>query len=392
MFHGSLALLVLTNIHTYDTFQITIIASGFLATMIAARKFTTSWLLRCLVIAAGAFAPVGWFVYVRSINPVFAARAETVTISAPLAMFLLGVFPAVALGFFGLSKHGTRGGVAVAAALFVLITGIQAEGYRMDQLWLGLPAWMAIAAAGIIACYLYKPRSALHGLVFAWIVMGIIAIYYPGLFQRKLAIALALPVGIAAAWGLAAIPINKPILVWGSAIMVGATNFMWLARETLMATKNISNTTMQSVYWPQEIREFLHFFDRSSDKGDAIIAMPGVAVPDDFEKPREYFLAVPDLNPVLSGWGGVKSYAGHWSETPEYLAKRTRVMNDMFSPNASRESAYLLMTEAKANYIVAPIGEIAARAGVPPRDFYAGLGEIVYEGDQFMLVRFRPSP
>jgi hypothetical protein len=50
------------------------------------------------------------------------------------------------------------------------------------------------------------------------------------------------------------------------------------------------------------------------------------------------------------------------------------------------------MQEAKANYILAPIGEIAAQAGVPPRDFYTGLGEVVYEGEEFVLVRYLPAP
>ena len=120
--------------------------------------------------------------------------------------------------------------------------------------------------------------------------------------------------------------------------------------------------------------------------------MPGIAVPDDFDNPREYTLAIPDLNSVLSGWGGVKAYVGHWSETPDYLNRRTRVMNDLYSPNTTSETAYLLLTEAQVNYIVAPNTDIGRQAGVPPRDFYAGLGEVIYEGDEFILVRFRPSP
>jgi arabinosyltransferase C len=262
----------------------------------------------------------------------------------------------------------------------------------MDTLWIGTPIWLALAGGGIAACYFYKPQSPVYGLIFAWIVMGFIAIYYPGLFQRKLAMALAVPVGIAAAWGLIALPGMKPATIWGIAVVLCATNVLWLTREMAMATKNISNTTMQHVFWPREITEFLKYIQRSSAPKDAVIAMPGIAVPDDFENPREYAIAIPDLNPVLSGWGGVKTYVGHWSETPDYLAKRKRVMNDLFSPNATQESAYLLMQDAGANYIVAPISEIAAQAGVPKRDFYTGLGEVVYEGDEFILVRYRPSP
>jgi arabinosyltransferase C len=149
---------------------------------------------------------------------------------------------------------------------------------------------------------------------------------------------------------------------------------------------------MQRVYWPSEVAEFMSYFHNNAGPGDALIAIPGVAVPDDFENPTDYQLAIPDLNAVMSGWGGIKTYAGHWSETPNYVERRQRVMSDLFSPNTTRETAYTLMTDAHANYIIAPKTEIARQAGVPDPQFYASLGEIVFEGDEWLLVRFRPSP
>ena len=392
---GALALLALTNIHTYDTLQIAIVSAGFLAAMVGAKSFTKTWLIRSLVIASGAVPSIIWFVYIRSIDPVFASRADTVTISAPVFMVILGLFPALLAAGYGLSKHGQARAVIAGGALLVFLGIAQSTtGYRMDMIWASPLAWAALALIAIAICWSYKPKSPFYGLVFAWILLGFAALYYPGLFQRKLAMALAIPVGIGA--GLAVADLFKSrslkLVAAISALVLGASSIMWFARESSMPTRNLSNTTMHRIYWPAEVREFLQFFSKNAQANDAVIAMPGIAIPDDFENPREYSLAIPDLNAVMSGWGGVKSYVGHWSETPNYLERRKRVMSDLYSPDATYETAYTLLNEAHVNYVIAPTTEIAAQAGVPPRDFYLALGEVVYEGDEFVLVRFWPSP
>lgn len=393
---GAAALLVLTNIHTYDTLLLAIVGFGLLAAMIGAGTFTWAWLARVAVIGCGALPAVAWFVYVRGIDPVFAARAETETISAPIWWVVAGLIPALFVSAVGLAQGGDKRAVLGAGLLAAAIAALQRSQYRMDQIWASVPLWAGLAVIAALLCWLYRPKSPLYGLLFAWIVMGLVALYYPGLFQRKLAIALALPVGVAAGIGLCgidALKIRSATIVAGLAgLILGASSLMWLARESSMATKNISNTTMHRVYWPSEAREYIGYFRSNAKEGDAVIAMPGIAVPDDFEKPREYALAIPDLNAILAGWGGVKTFIGHWSETPDYVERRGRVMSDLFSAKTTYETAYMLMQEAGANYILAPTGDIARQAGVPPRDFYAGLGEVVLEGNEFILVRFRPSP
>jgi arabinosyltransferase C len=389
---GCIALLVLTNIHTYDTLAIAIIAVGFLATVLGAGRFRSSWMIRSAVIGAGAMPAVAWFVYVRGIDPVFAARADTVTISATLGMVVLGLFPAILLAGYGLLKYGNVRGVALAIILFIGIGIAQATSYRMDAAWGNTSVWFVLAAIGVFACFLYKPVTPMYGFLFSWIVMGLLALYYPGLFQRKLAMALALPIGIATTSGILRLPNFKPAYAWPVILILGASNLFWLVRETTMATRNISNTTMQNIYWQPEIAEYLKYFRENANDSAAVIAMPGIAVPDDFAQPREYAVAIPDLNPVLTGWGKVKTFVGHWSETPNYLDRRRRVMRDLFSPQTTTASAYLLMKDARADFILAPTTDLALQAGVPPRDFYAGLGQVVYEGDRFILVRFLASP
>jgi arabinosyltransferase C len=389
---GALAVLVLTNIHTYDTLMVGLVSAGFLSAALASRLVTAAWIGRSLVIALGAVPAVVWFIYVRGIDPVFAARADTVTISAPIWMMLAGLFPVLILSGIGLARGGNKWAVVGAAALFCLIGALQySQDYRMDAIWASPPLWALFFALSLALCWFYKPKSTAYGLLFAWCLVGVIAVYYPGLFQRKLAMALAIPFAASAAVGLLSFEFSRK---WATAAIafLGLSSALWLARETQMATNNISNTTMQRVYWSADVKQVLGYFAKEAKPVDAVIAMPGIAVPDDFEKPRSYMIAIPDLNPVLTGWGGVKTYVGHWSETPDFLARRQRVMHDIFSPNATRESVFAAMREAKANYILAPVSDIAAQAGVPRRDFYTELGEVVYEGDEFVLVRYLPAP
>lgn len=393
---GAAAILVLTNIHTYDTLNIAIVGVGFLAAMIGAKTFSWVWLGRALITASGAIPALGWFVYVRGIDPVFAARADTITISAPAYWVILGVVPALLIAGYGLAKQGSKTAVIGTAALIAVIVVAHVTGaYSMDGLWLSMTSWVVLAICGAALCAVYKPKAPIYGLLFSWILMGIIALYYPGLFQRKLAMLLAVPIGISAAIGLVRLPIEPGRLKMATllaGVSLGLSGVFWIARESMMPVKNLSNTTMQRIYWPPEVAEFLAFFQSNARPGDGVIAIPGVAVPNDFENPTDYQLAIPDINAVMSGWGGIKSFAGHWSETPDYIAKRQRVMKDLFSPNTTRETAYTLMTDAHANYIIAPKTEIARQAGVPDPQFYSSLGEIVFEGEEWLLVRFRPSP
>lgn len=393
---GTVAMFVLTNIHTYDTLNVAIVGFGFLASMVGAKFFSFGWLGRVLVMGCGAIPAVAWFIYVRSIDPVFAARAETITISAEARWVALGVLPALLVAGYGLIQKGSKVTVFTAGGLIASVISAQAiSGYRMDKLWLSVPLWVLLAACGAATCALYKPKSPFYGFLFSWIVMGFVAIYYPGLFQRKLAMLLAVPIGIAAGIGIMSLRVEQAKMKSVTSIAaaaLGLSGFFWIFRESLMSVRNLSNTTMQRVYWSPEVAHILEYFQHSASPGDALVAMPGVAVPNDFEHPTEYQLAIPDLNALMSGWGGIKSYAGHWSETPGYLEKRGQVMSELFSPNATPETANALMRRASANYIIAPKTEISRQAGVPDPQFYRSLGDVVVEGDEWLLVRFRPSP
>lgn len=381
---GAAALCILTNIHTYDTLLIAIVSLGLLAGMTGSKAVKGSWILRAGVIALGALPAVAWFVYVRSIDPVFAARADTVTISASMWQVALGLLPGLILAGVYLARHGSWRAVAGGGAMILALVSLQTS-YQMSELWIGIGAWAVLCLFGLLLCFLYRPKDKHHGLLFAWIVMGLIAIYYPGLFQRKLAMALALPIGVCAGLfltNLVTTERTKRLLVFAGAGVLCLTSVMWLLRESLMPVRNLSNTTMHRVYWHNDVREVLSILD----KGDVVFAMPGIAVPDDFQNPRQYALVIPDLNAVVTGWGGANTYAGHWSETPDYLAKR----QDLTLAYLSHDANVLqrLIDKAGATHVLAPINETLS-AEVPPPAFYESFGSLVFRGDEWILVRVR---
>ena len=109
--------------------------------------------------------------------------------------------------------------------------------------------------------------------------------------------------------------------------------------------------------------------------------MPGVPLQDE----EQIVIGIPDLNPVLTGWGGIKSWAGHWSETPNYAQRRNALMRGLFSKNSTVETAEAIIRESRATYFVVPVGDIAALAGVPSLEFYSEFGRPVLAGKDYVL-------
>src|SRR5208283_2047490 len=65
---------------------------------------------------------------------------------------------------------------------------------------------------------------------------------------------------------------------------------------------------------------------------------------------------IPDLNPVASGLTGVYTFAGHWSETPDYPKRRAVLERVYFgtSSTPSQRNAALALTGADYAIDLAP--------------------------------------
>ncbi|MGI8923638.1 MAG: hypothetical protein ACR2HJ_06290 [Fimbriimonadales bacterium] len=399
---GFLAMFVLTNIHTYDTLTIAIVAAGFLATQIGAKQATGAWVGRAVTIASGAIPPLLWFLYVRANDPVFAQRGETPTLSAPLANVLLGYGPLLSLALVACWhwRAGPRernlyiGAPICLVAMLHLFLRLESGAVAPNQLLIPL-AWISLALTFVAVLGAYPTDRPIRGLISAWVLMGLAALYYPGLFQRKLAMGLSIPIGLCAGWAIGTLTgrLKGRERVLAAAVMIAAVSISsagWLYREAMMAVDNISNTTVQSVFWEKDVSRILSYLQASEAREDAVLAMPGLPIS---TRPDSFAVAIPDLNPVLSGWAGVKSWAGHWSETPDYVGRRRDLSIGLYSQGSTPESARALIEMSKATFIVAPKGEPADLLGVQGLAFFGQLGRIVYEGDRYILIEVSdPAP
>lgn len=392
---GFLLMALLMNIHSYDVLLIAMVMAGFLAMQVARRAVDGGWIVRAVVIAAGAVPPALWFMHVLRNDPVFQARAATPTPSPSFKVLFFGYSLLMLIAAFVLAKPEIRqdkkrlAGVGLAAVLVVaLFLTVPTQGLNSGNMSLGL--WLGIFVATGAACALMATPSAAANLVIAWSLIGLIAPYFPSDFQRKLTMGLSIPWAILAAVGIASVTLHRDrskrnLITVLTILVLGGTSLRWFFREIELAKLNVSNTTVHSVYLSRDTQAIVAYLNNqgSSTKRTVVIALPGVAqkdpdLADTFREP-----AVPDLNPVLSGLAGVYSYAGHWSETPDYMRRRNEA-TEIFLTQTTAERRQEILDKVKPNYIVAP--DPNAFPGIAD---LSSLGEVVAGGNQFRLIKVR---
>ncbi len=379
---GAFATLILANIHTYDVLTIALTAVCFVAICVRSQLFTGIWFARACVIGAGALPSIAWFVYVRANDPVFAARAETVTHSAAPHLVLYGFSLLLVLALTGSAQFQTQPKWSVAAPLLFAIGSI----FILQN---NPPAAIFFLVFAILVglSMLIKTSSTTAAFLLAWMVVGLVIIYYPGLFQRKLIAGYFIPLGLFAGLAVATFDKQSKLLPSLTALILSITSIRWIQREIEMAKDNLSNTAMHSIYLSADAKAILAHLRKNASPNDGIAAIPGVSQ----EVARDQFtLVVTDLNPVLAGWGGVKAYAGHWSETPNYTDKRVRLWRDLYSPTATRESAEKLINEAKLDWVVWPHLSVDLQSQIRAADaILPASSELVYDGAEFSLYKIR---
>ena len=393
---GAVAFAVLMNIHSYDALLVALVLVGLLVMMWARDRASIQWILRCASIGAGAILPALWFLYVLKNDPVFQARAATETYSPNFRTVLFGYLPLVLLAVPMLRetklkrRRAVRGaiifGVAIAT-LFVLAAGHQ-EGYFLSTI-----QWVILALVTVGVLYHLAGDDPVRNLVIAWALMGLAAIYFPALFQRKLSMGLALPWAILAAGGVGVLLAKQDRSARNLAsalviVLISATSVRWLFREFELQKSNVSNTTVHPAFLSPDSQKIIERIAAEPGR-KVVLALPGVAspaadastgqaVPDTFLTPL-----IPDLNPILSGYAGAYTYAGHWSETPDYNKRRAEATR-IYTQNSSYDDKRRQLQEMGIQWLVAP--EPSAFPELMFVDL-SPVGEKVYEGTQFSLIK-----
>jgi arabinosyltransferase C len=177
------------------------------------------------------------------------------------------------------------------------------------------------------------------------------------------------------------------------------TSFRWFTREVHFINLNVSNTTRHPVFLSPDIRWVLEYMNKQHGR-QVVLAFPGnktplpdqngQEIPDSFATP-----VIPDFAPIVSGFTGAYSYAGHWSETPDYsrrvgelirffLARPVAGVSQVMTPEERTE----FLRKTGATYVLIP--RSPELAGLPLID-PAAIGQVVYSGSQLELVKVQNS-
>lgn len=391
---GALAFGLLMNIHSYDALLVTLVLVALLACQVARKRVSLAWVGRVATMGLGAVPPAVWFWHVLQNDPVFQARAATETYSpnfrqVAAGLILLVLLTAVSV-FAPKATYGEpRRRIAMGCGIGVGVLLWIGAATHQDGYWIqSLGAWLALYAVAVaVAAGLSTPNPT-KNLFLAWACVSLVAIYFPALFQRKLAMGLQIPWAVLGALGLALVIEGvernmRNLATVVGLVLVGATSGLWLQRELLYLRWNVSNTTMHAPYLSADATRIVDYLSNVPGR-KVVLAMPGVAAP--LESPDRFASPiVPDLNPILTGMAGCVTYAGHWSETPRYLERRGR-LTAAFLATAPPSVLRDVLAETGAQYVVAPVPEAFRVLPAPLRDL-SGLGEVVVNGTQFRLIR-----
>lgn len=389
---GFLGMALLMNIHSYDVLTVTLVLVTFLVAQVASKQVDMKWVGRVVVIGCGAILPALWFLYVLKNDPVFQARAATLTYSSGFRQVFFGLFGLIAFGIAGLFVEGKKEKrnlvgagilIGVLGTLFALAEG---EG---EKYWMSWGAWaVAVGAVFASVCFL-AGKNPTRNLVVSWAAVSLVAPYIPQLFQRKLLMGAEIPWALLTALGIAAMVINadrnKRNLVTVLVLsLLGGSSIRWFQRELQLGVNDVSNTTTHSVNQPNDLREIVDYLLKNKGAHTVVMAMPGVPTPppagqyDNFGKPY-----ITDLNPFLSGLAGVYTYAGHWSETPDYSKRRGECTSFFLNRGVATAKAEFL-AESKIEYLIAPKPEIFQMVPLIDASAY---GEVVVRGKLFDLIK-----
>jgi len=403
--YGALAIGALMNIHSYDALMIGLVMVGFVAASLVKKQLTGGWIGRAVLIAAGMLPAALWFVHVLRNDPVFQARAATETFSPNFRPVFFGYLLLMIPALIGAYKIGgepanrKRRSAAIGLIAFLYIALFFMATSHTGGYFLSAPVFGVVFLLSVIAVAMAATDNPTWNLFFAWAVIGTVAIYFPGLFQRKLAMGLSIPWAILAAYGLAELvgklEANSRRLCFALTYLVlGASSARWLLREVSFIQANVANTGRDPVYLPADIDKILTYLNGVSGR-KVVLALTGSLTPavdangqpivDELSTP-----IIPDWSPFASGLTGAYTYAGHWSETPDYN-NRIKDVNHFFrrgadgNPSMDADARKAFEAKTGANYAI-----VQHQGSLPiPLLVSLELGEVVVSGANYDLVKLR---
>ena len=381
---GAICFGLLMNIHSYDVLLIVLVLLGFVATLLGSKLIDAIWVKRAVMIGLGALPFALWFVYVLNNDPVFRSRAATLTYSPNFRQIFAGYVLLIVPALYALYEKRKLSASAIGIMGLVFIgLNVAAASHLGDEYFMSPIVWASTYGLILVSLFLLRPQKPGVALIAAWALVGIIAPYFPALFQRKLTMMLSVPWGILAGIGIAMILEKRErgqrnLLTALGIIVIASSGIYWLKRETTLAKMNVSSTTVHSIYYSSDVTAILDILRPLGAKA-TVAALPGIPSPsvsetgmpiiDSYDTP-----VIPDLNPIFVGLAGSKTFAGHWSETPNYESKRKEL-------GAMLRSETVSPNPLGVTHFVFPTDHLPKNRA--PEEF----GEVLYKGREFTLIK-----
>lgn len=355
---------VLGNMHSYDVLHLSAAWGLFLAVWTVVRRgrgVAQSWLRA--ILALGLTLPTTIYQYiVFQRETVFRQRADVPTLSPPLWHYMLG--------------YGLVFLLALAAVWLLFRRHKTGEGEAEEGRGNPAPTLASVGAG--------SPRpSFVPRLLFpiCWAVAGLLVIYLPFAFQRKMLMGEHVPLCLLAGIGASLLtrrlpPIRRTVILVLLVLATVPSNLLFLKRDMTHLEENRSETLQ---------------FPYLSDTLVAVFDWIAADTP-----PDAAVVGAPQFCAYLPGYTGRAVWAGHWAETPDYVGKVSEYihMMDEQTPDAERKSflgatgaGYLLYPNDVSQGYVTKSGEMhqfVDLAHAPPDYLKA-----VYANKDFTLFQIR---
>jgi len=264
---AGLHLLVLGNVHSYDVLTVACVWTAYIVVVWAiAKRFPTRTIGLSALAALIAAPSMAYQYWIYTIDPIFAARANTEIASPPILSFFEG---------YGLILIG-----AIIGAILLIVRR------RNTQ---------------------YSTFNA--QLLLVWSVIGFAIPYIPIAQQRKLVMGLHIPLCILCAYALSRLLPKLPgtlgrTVFMAILVVAAGSNARFLATDMGLLAIGHTATDHAAYMSDDELRAMTYLRDHAT--------------------PRDSILAPPTFSLFVPAFTGKQVYYGHWSETPDYTGRRAR--------------------------------------------------------------------
>lgn len=300
--YAGLCALILGNVHSYDVIPLLMTWLLFgVCLAIWHREQIKTYAVHGVIAAAIALPSIAWQYAVYLHDPVFHERAGSST-PAPEIWWVL-------FGF----------GFLLPLALVGLIKQHLAE--RLSSSHLLLTCW---GIAGVATQYL--PR-----------LLHLIGFDVPMNFERKMVMGAHIPIALLATMGIIYLIQNQQSLSRKLAVpvlllLLSLSNLLWIYRDCNLLWYNAANTGLHQPYI--EANRWQSFNKLSQ-----------------FIKPDDVVLCPVSMGVFLPVQFGARTYAGHWSETPDFPTKMHEILR-FYNPLTTDETRSVFLQSTDIKWVV----------------------------------------